>query len=151
MAVGKRVRGALYLHRSAIALLQSADAARAKALTEAVEFEWNVIRVSADGIALLLYANFDEDPFPVLAASLSKRDDGTGEVRRDYSLRSNPPVLHRKELLVQSTHPRWPEWSATTERLVLMGAFADAHRIGTRNAWAARLASLRITPTGQPA
>ena len=57
----------------------------------------------------------------------------------------SPPVLHRKELLLPANHPLVPAGVELTERLDRLGAFEDATRIGTREAWRARLSSLGLT------
>lgn len=148
MKVGKRVRGSLYLHRSAVSSLLPDDVSRVNAASDRCDFKWNVLRLSPGGVTLLKYADFEDDPFPALEASLSIRDGEWIPTRRDYSTRSNPPILHRKELLVGPDHPKRTEWAATTERLVACGAFKNAHLIGTRRVWATRLSSLGLAADG---
>lgn len=147
MPTGKRVRGATYLHRSALSALPDADRKRVDAAALSTGVAWNVVRVSRDDISLLDYADFDDDPFPALRASALVRP-GRNAVTRDYSARRNPPVLHRKELLVGDDHPLRSTWSAVTDRLVAAGAFADSHRIGTREAWRRRLEELSMDELG---
>lgn len=149
MRTGKRVRGSLYLHRAALACLSPDDQSRIAAASQDCPFEWNVVRVARGELALLRYADFDGEPFPSLEASFSTRDGAETAVTRDYSARANPPVLHRKELLVSPDHPRRAEWEALTQHLLARGAFEDAHRIGTKTAWAARLASLGLGADGR--
>ncbi|WP_213981049.1 hypothetical protein [Sphingomonas sp. dw_22] len=145
---GKRIRGATYLHRSALQDLPATEQARVEAAASATGATWNVVRVAREEISLLDYADFDEDPFPSLHASALVRDDGH-VVARDYSARSNPPILHRKELLVGEDHPLRADWAETTVRLVKAGAFSDPHRIGTRDAWRRRLEELSIDEFGR--
>jgi hypothetical protein len=52
---------------------------------------------------------------------------------------ANPPVLHRKELLVEPDHPKVRQWASLTRHLLEAGAFGDLSRIGRKNAWRARL------------
>lgn len=148
MAVGKRIRGATYLHRSALWTLASGEQSRIEAATVLTGAEWNVVRVASGEISLLDYLNFDEDPFPSLRSSTLVRDNGY-IFRRDYSVRSNPPILHRKELLVGDDHPYRADWVTVTARLAEAGAFNNAHRIGTRDAWRRRLKELAIDELGE--
>lgn len=147
MARGKRVRGATYLHRSALSDLSRADRERIDAAALSTGVAWNVVRLSRDEVSLLDYVDFDDDPFPALRASTLVRNDGD-VVTRDYSARQNPPILHRKELLIGDDDPRCSKWTEATNRLVEAGAFADPHRIGTRNAWRRRLDELSIDELG---
>lgn len=146
MTVGKRVRGSLYLHRDAIASLPQREVSRVSAASKQCDFDWNVVRVSADGLSFLKYRDFEIDPFPSLEASFSIREGEATAAKRDFSSRKNPPILHRKELLVSIEHPNRAKWEAVTRRLVACGAFDNAHLIGTRSAWIARLAKLGLKP-----
>lgn len=150
MGVGKSVRGAVYVHRSALHLLDGSKQVavfRAQALYDG---DWNVARIEAHRIGLLLYRDFDRDPFPALARSwvLAEGSDVPAEI--DYSHRINPPILHRKELLVADDYPLRAEWAKLTSSLVAASAFVDAHRIGTRRQWASRLDILGLHVEGWP-
>lgn len=149
MAAGKRVRGATYLHRSALDVMPAADQARVEMAARATCAVWNVVRVARREVSLLHYANFEEEPFPALVSSTLFHDDGR-TVSRDYAKRTNPPILHRKELLVGDEHAQRSTWAKVTTKLEEAGAFADAHRIGTREAWRQRLIELAIDETGEP-
>lgn len=93
---------------------------------------------SRERVSLLEYEEFDDHPFPALLESRLVEADGR-VARRDYRASANPPILHRKELLLPAGHPRIREFAALTGALEAKGLFDDANRIGTRNAWAARL------------
>ena len=112
-SVGKRVGRTLYMHRSAATTLpeQFSDAF-ADAEARAGNFDWNVVRIS----------------------------DGDGAVTSvDFQRRSNPPIIHRKELLLLPDHPILPKFRALTAAAEEHGLFTDAHAIGTRNAWLERI------------
>ena len=113
--------------------------------TYGVPFEFNVVKLNARSrVSFLRYEDFAE-PFPALLAALSC-DIGRGTARRsEYSDRRNPPILHRKELLLPDAHPLVPEAQRLTDSLERLGAFEDARRIGTRNGWFATLKSLGLT------
>ncbi len=148
MALGKRIRGATYLHYSALGSLDAADQKRIGLAIRTTGATWNVVRIAQGEVSLLNYGDFEQDPFPTLRASTTVHDDGR-VVTRDYSQRSNPPILHRKELLVRDDHPDRSAWITATAKLVQAGAFVDPHRIGTREAWRRRLRELAIDETGE--
>ena len=103
--------------------------------------EYNVVRYSKikQTISLLLYARFFEEPFPVLKASCLVNLITGRVVKREYGSSRNPPILHRKELLLSPSHPSTPKFAALTECLERSGLFANSQRIGTKKIWEARL------------
>ena len=106
--------------------------------------DFNVVKLAQSRLSFLLYGHFSE-PFPILLRALScDIARGTSRVT-DYSQRPNPPILHRKELLLPADHPLVPAAVDLTERLERLGAFKGATRIGTRDSWLARLGSLGLT------
>ena len=112
-------------------------------------FEFNVIKLDARSrVSFLRYGDFATAPFPALVAALSC-DISRGTARATlYSGRRNPPILHRKELLLPADHPLVSQSTRLTEELERFGAFDDPHRIGTRDGWANRLASLGVDLDG---
>ena len=106
--------------------------------------DFNVVKLDRRSrVSFLRYGDFDA-PFPVLLAALSC-DTERGTCRpAKYAGRRNPPLLHRKELLLPSDDPRVPGAERLTRCLEARGAFADARSIGTRAAWCARLRDLGL-------
>lgn len=111
---------------------------------------FNVVKLDAcNHISFLLYETFDV-AFPSLLGAESC-DLARGTVRRiNYAGRPNPPILHRKELLLPVDHPLVPEAVSLTSRLERQGALRDITTIGTRLGWQRRLADLRLDETGRP-
>lgn len=102
--------------------------------------------VKLDGrsrVSFLRYEDFDA-AFPALLAARSC-DIERGTCREtNYAGRRNPPILHRKELLLPSDDPRVPGAERLTRCLEARGAFADAKSIGTRISWRRRLEDLGL-------
>lgn len=148
-SVGKRVGGAVYLHASAVSAAGAALRARIeKASAQAEGVPWNVAKVAGKTVSLLLYEDFDEAAFPVLLAAARVGDTGDEIIRTDYRTRSNPPILHRKETLLLGCDPRRTAFAALTRVAEEKGLFADAHRIGTRDVWLARVAEAGMEVRG---
>lgn len=135
-SVGKRVGGFLYVHRSACETLAEHDATLLAAAEEiAGDDGWNVAKISANTVSLLLYEDFDQSAFPALLRSLTV-DLAGGAVRvTDFSTRANAPILHRKELLLRHDDPKIPSYRALTRLAEDHDLFSDTKRIGTRVAW----------------
>ncbi|WP_068110652.1 DNA phosphorothioation-associated putative methyltransferase [Tropicimonas marinistellae] len=148
---GKQVAGSLYLHRDAIAALEPASrseiwAAEALANTS----QWNVVKLRHSGekrISLLTYEDF-ERPFPALLESVTVNLENRTAVRRSYRARANPPVLHRKELLLPADHPRRGEYGELTQALESMGLLQETSSIGTRLSWEQRLREAGVKVVG---
>ncbi|MBU2329662.1 MAG: DNA phosphorothioation-associated putative methyltransferase [Alphaproteobacteria bacterium] len=135
--VGKKVGGFLYIHRSAQGALPEREAqllARAEEI--ASDDTWNVAKIAAATVSLLVYEDFDSSAFPALIRALTI-DLANGTVKiTDYSAREAAPILHRKELLLLPDDPRLPTYRAITSLAEDHGLFADTKRIGTHVAWA---------------
>ena len=149
MAVGKLVRGALYVHRTAIgAIAKDAQSMVDEAVTIAGETRWNVVRIEKQVVALLEYEDFDAAAFPRLISSM-RVNVATGQhALTDFSCSANPPILHRKEQLLMAGDPRVPRWAETTRMLVENGLFRDSHAIGRQRAWNERLARAGLAAVG---
>ena len=138
-AVGKRIGGALYVHGDALRLIDAIERERVAAAEErASGVEWNVAKIEKSSVSLLRYEPFDVD-FPALLHS-TRVDLISGAVKStDYASRANPPILHRKELLLPPDDPRLPKFRALTAAAEEHGLFAASNKIGTRSAWQARI------------
>ena len=138
---GKRVGEHLYLHISALALLPPtwlSTVSNAIQLTMLKpELDYNVVKLHEDGdqLSLLDYPSFLEDPFPTLARSWRVSLSRGTTIFRTYVESRNPPILHRKELLLGPDNPRRPGFAEITEAAEAIGLFSDPHRIGFREHW----------------
>lgn len=146
--VGKRVVDDWYVHRTAIQLLEDElrmaiatelESAPASALERA-----NVVKlnVSSSRFSLLRYDDFFEAPFPVLLESWSFPVSNDRPVTyRSYLDSLNPPILHRKELLLSPTHPLRPKFEEVTRQAEALGLFDETATIGFREDWFRLVAS----------
>jgi DNA phosphorothioation-associated putative methyltransferase len=139
--VGKIVGEHVYLHVSALPTLdpdRTNDVNRAAEIAEAViNVDFNVVKLGMQGqeLSLLSYPDFFEAGFPTLARSWRVSLSTETAVYRNYEQSCNPPILHRKELLIDSSHPRADEFRALTKTCETLGLFNDPSRIGTREYW----------------
>lgn len=142
--IGKRVAGELYLHKESVQHANEEDKALIKStgknLTNA-EKSWNVVRIGNDNIAFLTYRDFEEDPFPSLTKSIRFDLLDGRKSARDYTNYSNPPILHRKELLVPGDFPQRERFLNLSSTLDALGVFYDPHKIGFKQQWENRLRS----------
>lgn len=133
---GKRAGGFTYVHREAVPLLPQGERRLLDDFLAdgGASAEWNVAKIGKAGVSLLLYEDFELSAFPALLKATSR--DKTGRLAStDYSGRANPPILHRKELLLPPDDHRLPAFRAVTLLAEEAGLFADVKRIGTRRVW----------------
>lgn len=140
---GKVVSDEFYIHLSCLADVQNKEITRAvERLTAAMPcccgFVPNVAKVNlrSGRVSLLAYPDFFEAPFPELAVAWVYQPGSPliATIRR-YDDALNPPILHRKELLVSDTHPDYERWLALTKVAESLGLFDDTSTIGFRLNW----------------
>ena len=129
LAVGKRVGGAVYVHREALEQHDEDLLAQVCSCADAAgtEFSWNVCKLSPyrQKLSLLHYPRFREDEHPALSAAASV-DLNSGEARiRRYSPNGNRPILHRKELLLDASDRDYARFAALTEQEERAGLFSS--------------------------
>ncbi len=140
---GKKVVDEFYIHLSAVEEIQDASARQAieraiRGLPPATPYPPNVAKFNArtGRVSLLSYPDFFDLPFPVLAASWAFPAGASVPAwHRTYADSLNPPILHRKELLLPSSHPQYNRWSRTTATAESIGLFDDVATIGFQLNW----------------
>ncbi|MER2514690.1 MAG: DNA phosphorothioation-associated putative methyltransferase [Nitrosomonas ureae] len=139
---GKFVHSSRYLHIEAFNSLSLtdleliADAEKLAQVTKGVNY--NVVRISEnkESVSFLHYPDFFDQPFPKLGASWRVELNGTSRVhKRSYADSINPPILHRKELLLPPIHKEILKFKALTNIAETLGLFEDPSRIGFQNQW----------------
>ncbi|WXG55026.1 MAG: DNA phosphorothioation-associated putative methyltransferase [Candidatus Sedimenticola sp. (ex Thyasira tokunagai)] len=90
---------------------------------------------AGQSIAFLNYPEFVDDPFPSLYESWLVDLDCSSVSYRTYADSLNPPILHRKELLLPLDDPRRKQYEELTRTAESVGLFDDPKRIGYRRQW----------------
>lgn len=147
--IGKRVNNALYIHCCALSELDESQrmlVERAKSILPERQFSHNVIKITAKPgrVSFLQYEDFEDHPFPALLESILVDLEKRTLSRKSYRNSKNPPILHRKELLLPDGHPRKESFGALTKLLVDQGLFEKPHLIGHRNHWVKALKKSNI-------
>ena len=140
-SVGKVVRGDLYFHVSAA--LDVTEAARTAMLeaSQIVKVEpttgFNIVKIGRGGtvVSLLAYANFFEDAFPQLERVRTVNLAAGRYRERTYDGGANPPILHKKELLLSLDNPSRPLFEKLTIALEERGIRQNRPGLGFRKQW----------------
>ena len=101
------------------------------------EPEFNVVKIGRDGrsVALLLYPRFFDDAFPTLARSTTIDTIGESVRTRTYNIQQNPPILHKKELLLDPRHPKRRMFELLTEQLEIRNLKPNKPGLGFKRHW----------------
>jgi len=145
---GKMVGGAKYIHCKAIYLLEPAEQELLKFARSLIDEKcrWNVIKIDLKNkniISFLNYEDFEKEEFPKLLNSWQVNTSTCETKIKNYSS-NNPPILHRKELLLPPNDEKINQYRALTSELEELGAFSNPIKIGTKKHWEAELKSLGI-------
>ena len=145
---GKVVGGAVYAHKSAVPALGFSFVEKSEVASSIIEkgTHWNVIKFDQkdpNKLSLLLYEDFTKAEFPALLNSFQVDLANEKYQSRNHS-KSNPPILHRKELLLDPSDPKKEEYKALTCSLEELGAFKDISKYGTKIPWEQNLKRLCI-------
>lgn len=149
-AVGKQTPTALYVHRSALAeippVLRVYEGC-AKVLAGTVAGA-NLIKLSVvePQVTYLEYPEFDSNPHPTLASSVTANLRTLSVEWREWRRSSNPPILHRKEEFLGVGDARRQSYARLTRSEVRAGLYSAPERIGNLIGWeeALRTAGRRL-------
>lgn len=137
LPVGKVLPDAIYFHVTAIPALPPllrVYVGCGGVLAGAVPADVIKLHRQHRKLSYLFYPEFERDPHPALRASL-RVDLRTFDVRfTDFRRSANPPILHRKETLLNPDHPLHQKFFRLTvqeEKADLLGVPG----IGRRDAW----------------
>lgn len=140
-AAGKVVGQHRYFHFHLIPHLHPADRERIDSAIRIAQINtgehFNVVKLVADTaqITLLDYSSFFDEAFPALSRFWTVNlEHGTFRYRT-YEDSTNPPILHRKELLLPPDHPNQVLYKELTLAAEQIGLFDDPVRIGFRRPW----------------
>ncbi len=141
-SIGKKIFDDLYLHVSAIETVrdevhQALISAAFKRIPQEKASLINVVKLNlrSGKISLLEYEPFDESPFPALLGSWVIDPTSDSPTYRTYRTSLNPPILHRKELLVTQDYPNREDWQRLTAKAEELGLFDITRTIGFRKNW----------------
>ncbi len=147
---GKHVGAFSYYHASLVREVPAADSQFANVWHDLIgdPLDYNVLKLDRRSrISFLMYQEFSA-PFPLLDFAFSCNVDKRTVRKTNYRDRSNPPILHRKELLLRADDPLVPAAVQLTAQLEAHGVFANASSIGTQTGWKSRLESMGLSIVG---
>lgn len=137
--VGKKLPTALYVHMSALdhlsPVLRAYEGCARQFLGAVSDATLVKLHREKPQVSYLGYPDFDSDPHPPLAWSLTVNLQTFRVRQRSYVDSDNPPILHRKELFVGPEYPRRATFKRLTDQEERWGLYSETHHIGHRNGW----------------
>ncbi|MEM7555189.1 MAG: DNA phosphorothioation-associated putative methyltransferase [Cyanobacteria bacterium P01_A01_bin.84] len=150
--IGKRTRGALYIHISVLneidPTLRIYEGCASQVFGRAENATLIKFYVDEPRISYLYYPEFDTDPHPALKTSISIHLQTFKITSNDYSIRVNPPILHRKETFLTPNYPLYKQFAKLTQQEVDLGLLAQTSKIGTRKGWEECLSQYNVEIRG---
>ena len=140
LQVGKKLPDAIYLHKSALfevnPKLYSFCANSAKAL-KIEEASWDLVKLHRKEfkVAFLSYPDFYTESYPALKKSILVDLEKLSTKKTSYAESENPPILHRKELMVLETDPHYKLFTEITLEGENAGLYESPFRIGFQQTW----------------
>jgi DNA phosphorothioation-associated putative methyltransferase len=138
LPAGKSTPQAIYVHHS---ILQSTKLLEFINLIQSAlkqsSFKWDIAKFSKQSFqfSLLAYPDFDNAAYPELKTSLFIDLSKKHHRINDYSKSDNPPILHRKELMVTKDYPHFDEFTLITQEGELAGFYENTRAIGFKLGW----------------
>lgn len=143
-SVGKRLPTALYLHTDGLDLLppilRVLEGAARRLIGEVDDAVVVKLHLDRPAVSYLEYPDFDRIAHPALRSGYIVSLDSLRCDFRDYSRHRNPPILHKKELLLPWEDPRRKRFEALTRQEERAGLYENPSAIGREDAWNALLA-----------
>jgi len=139
--IGKQTPTAYYIHISQLSSLSDEEQETiVKGFEQAglsKDSVFNVLKIAHDlsSLSFLNYPDFFDKGFPELESSWHVNIDLKSTSFRTYANSLNPPILHRKELLLSEDHPERGSFQALTKEAENLGLFQDPSKIGFLNQW----------------
>ncbi|GAD03607.1 DNA phosphorothioation-associated putative methyltransferase [Agarivorans albus] len=138
--IGKQLPDAVYLHKDAMFSLPSELQSFIPAVANAVKLgpeQWNIIKLFKRDfrLSLLHYPNFYDDPYPALSQSLNVDLARLNHKITSYIGTDNPPILHRKETMIDPKHPEFETFKMITQEGENAGLYENSRLIGFKSSW----------------
>lgn len=152
LSIGKKIGDSLYISLNALKVVSRDLGIFLQDIKEKndINKKFNLVKftISKFRISFLSYPHFFELPHPELKASITI-DLATGKIRRySYSNSDNPPILHRKELLLKQNHPLIPKFTTLTVAEEAEGLYENTKIIGFKKNWERLLAEKGLSYKG---
>ncbi|TKB46330.1 DNA phosphorothioation-associated putative methyltransferase [Thalassotalea mangrovi] len=139
--VGKVLPDAVYFHIDAFEQAPAPLTKFVRTVSKALKIEedsWNLVKVFKKEfkLSLLSYPDFFEDSYPALTRSITVDLTKLTHTVTQYENSDNPPILHRKELMIPESHKYHSHFCMLTQEGENAGLYESSRMIGFKDSWA---------------
>lgn len=140
LSVGKRLPDAVYLHKSALEQASVELHHLCMTVARALKIEdsaWDLVKLFRKEfkIAFLSYPDFYQQSYPALKKSTLVDLAKLSTKETNYADSENPPILHRKELMILECDPHYQLFSEITSEGENAGLYENPFKIGFKQTW----------------
>lgn len=140
MPIGKKLPDAIYLHKAGFCEISPELARFIIAVANALkidENEWHIVKLSKNEfkLSLLCYPTFFNESYPALTQSVTVDLTKLSHRVTQYQASDNPPILHRKETMIPSSHEAYEMFKAVTQEGENAGLYDNSRMIGFKQSW----------------
>ncbi|MDG0980183.1 MAG: DNA phosphorothioation-associated putative methyltransferase [Halieaceae bacterium] len=140
LTCGKSLQDAIYVHKSALRQQSKTLATICDRVSSALKIEdqdWDLIKLFKKEfkISFLSYPDFYQESYPALRKSVLIDLNKLTSKTTSYIESSNPPILHRKELMVSPEDPYFETFCAITREGEAIGLYENPFKIGFKQTW----------------
>lgn len=138
--IGKVLPDAVYFHKEYFSEAPTALVKFIEIVANALKIDdtdWDLVKLFKKDfrLSLLSYPTFFDDSYPALKQSVTIDLVKLSHRITKYNTQDNPPILHRKELMIPQTHSRFEEFSLITQEGEAIGLYENSRMIGFKNSW----------------
>lgn len=140
MPIGKKLPDANYLHKAGFCEIAPELALFIHAVANALkinENEWHIVKLNKNEfkLSLLCYPTFFDESYPALTQSVTVDLTKLSHRVTQYQASDNPPILHRKEMMIPSSHEAYEMFKAVTQEGENAGLYDNSRMIGFKQSW----------------
>ncbi len=138
--VGKKLPDSVYFHKDTFSDIPEGLSKFIKIVAKALKIDddnWNLIKVFRKDfrLSLLNYPLFFEDSYPALEQSVNVDLTKLSHRVTSYSKQENPPILHRKETMIPTSHASYEHFCMLTQEGEAAGLYENSRMIGFKSSW----------------
>ncbi|EXJ11399.1 DNA phosphorothioation-associated putative methyltransferase [Nitrincola nitratireducens] len=140
LKIGKTLPDATYLHKTALEKASCELFTLCSNVARALKVdttEWDLVKLFRKEfkVAFLSYPDFYNESYPSLKQSILVDLSKLTSKITSYKDSDNPPILHRKELMVSVDDPLREHFESLTKEGELAGLYANPFKIGFKQTW----------------
>ncbi len=140
LKVGKKLPDAVYIHKSALESAAPQLFTFCSTIAKALKIHdesWDLAKLHRKEfkVGFLSYPTFYEESYPALKKSTLVDLAKLSSKETSYEKSDNPPILHRKELMILADSPHQDLFKAITLEGEVAGLYENPFKIGFQQTW----------------